>query len=155
MLTATVPGFVDDTLVVDVVEPGLEIASGILNCTLATSIDTLDPDDPFCYRTGVPYPTGAYLSRRQAPRAGGGGLTVTVTHTNPSVAELVTSVATGQTVTVPLAEGASYTGTVAPGGVALSPLATGVTEVSACWKASNMPDCASGEIPMPVSLTAN
>jgi len=96
-----------------------------------TTIDTLDAHDPFAARVGTPISTTG-ISRQQEARPREGCLTATVTNSDASAAELVTTVLTGQLVTVRIAEAAVYSPTTeAAGSVALSPLTPGVADVSA------------------------
>ncbi len=89
-LTASAPGFIDGTGTVNVVQPALLIYR------LVTSIDTLDPDDPFQIGVGIPTAGNTSLSQWQAVRAGGSALTATITNSADTVGRLVTTAATGQ-----------------------------------------------------------
>ncbi len=60
---------------------------------------TLSPDSPFTLQLGVLNSTGVFAGV-QALRAGATALIVTITHTNPAVAQLVTTAGTGQSRTV-------------------------------------------------------
>ena len=65
------------------------------------------------------------LRRRSAAAGRGHGADVTITHTNPAVAQLVTLAGTGQTQTVTWRLGVFIAETVAAGGMELDPLAGG------------------------------
>jgi hypothetical protein len=68
----------------------------------------------------------------QTIRAGGSGVTATLTSSAPGVGQLVTAAGPSGTVTVDIAPGQSRSpGTVATGGVAFDPLAAGTTTVRA------------------------
>ena len=125
-LTASAPGFTDDTGTINVLRPAIELVS------LPDTTTTLSPSTPFYVRTGVVLTGGTSIWAFQAPRPGGGGLTVSVTHSNPAVAQLVTTAGAGQTRTVSIAAGAFNSPTsVAAGGVAFDPVNPGTTIVSA------------------------
>jgi hypothetical protein len=117
-LTASAPRFSNGSATATVVQPGVRIAG------LTTSIDTLDPDDPFTVDIGFPNAAGSNLTP-QAIRAGGSPVTVTLTSSNPAAAEIVTPSATGPTVTLTFAPGQSQAL------ASLRPLAAGSTTVSA------------------------
>jgi len=126
LITASAPGFVDETGTIDVVQPALEI-SGLVQSTTVLGVD-----NPFTVRVGVANAQGTAIARLQQARAGGGGLTASVSNSNAAAAQLVTTAFTGQMVTVGIAEGQfSSASTVAAGGVAFDPLAAGMTQVSA------------------------
>jgi hypothetical protein len=111
---------------VNVVQPAVDLAS------VPTAPTSLSTDSAFWTRVGVPNASHTQISAFQSPRAGAGGLTVTITNSNPAVAQLVTTALTGQQVTVPIALGqVNSPTTVAAGGVAFHALAAGVTTVSA------------------------
>ena len=124
-LTASAPAFANATTDVDVVGPGMRIVG------LGTAIDVPDADDPFYVQTGILNAGATALTAIQALRAGGPGLTVTLTVTDAAVAELVTTTQAGQTIDLGMVGGQSSTPTsVAAGGVAFSPLAAGTTDVT-------------------------
>jgi adhesin/invasin len=123
-ISARANGFTDGSATAAVVQPALDI-SGLVQTTTAGAAD-----DIFTVRVGTG--TSSALSVVQQTRAGGPGLTVTVTSSQPTFGQLVTTAVTGGTVTVAIAAGASATGgTVAAGGVAFDALAAGSTTVSA------------------------
>jgi hypothetical protein len=124
-ITATAPGFTDANDVCSIVQPGVRVYN------LSSSIDVLDPDDDFLVQVGLVGGGGAYLVELNKVRAGSPGLTATVTNSNASAAQLVTTPVTGQVVTVQIAAG-SYQSptTVAAGGVAFDGLAAGTSDVT-------------------------
>ncbi len=123
-VTVTAPGFSNGTSGALVTRPGVQLAE------LANTIDTLDPDDPFEVRIGVPLVPGVVGT--QPVRAGGAEVTVQVTCSDPGVGTLVTSAGTNDTVTVTIAVGSWMTpATLAEGGVAFRPLARGGVIVTA------------------------
>ena len=120
IITVSAPGFVDGNGHVRVVPPALRISG------LGASPAAGGADDPFTVGIGVADATGTTLSNDQQVRAGGVAVTVTLASSDPLVAELVTATESGGTLIVQIAPGAGSVG-----GVALRPLAAGVTEVSA------------------------
>ncbi len=64
-VTVTAPGFTASSGTVTVAQPAMEII------TLAPSIDSLDPPDPFQVRVGLPTPSNSSLQTVQAARVGG------------------------------------------------------------------------------------
>jgi hypothetical protein len=123
-LTATAPGFTQVQGTATVGDVGLQLG-------LTTSTTTLSPDSPFNVSVGVLNAAGSF-STSQPLRPGAASLTVTVSHTNTAVAQLVTTSGTGQSRTVTIAAGQSSSpGSVAAGGVAFDPLGGGTTTVSA------------------------
>jgi uncharacterized repeat protein (TIGR01451 family) len=126
VVTASAPGFTDGQGTVNVVQPGLQLAG------VPPSATTLSANTTFYAYVGPADATGVYLTQVQAVRAGGAGLTVTMTHTNPAVAQLTTSAGSGQTRTVVVPPGQSFTPTsVDTGGIEFDPLGGGTTTVSA------------------------
>jgi uncharacterized repeat protein (TIGR01451 family) len=124
-LTATAPGFTQAQGTVTVAESGLQLGS------LPATTTTLTVDSPFYVATGALNTSGNFVAF-QPLRAGAANLTVTVSHTTPTVAQLVTSGGTGQTRTVTIAAGQSNSPTsVATGGVSFDPIGGGSTTVSA------------------------
>ncbi len=125
-ITASAPGFTDGTGSVDIVQPALRIYG------LNTSTSTLSDDDPFYIQVGVPNNDSSNLYQVQQARAGGGGLSTTVSNSNAAVGQLASSGGTSQSVALSIAEGSNRTPTsVADGGVAFDPLGTGSTDVAA------------------------
>jgi hypothetical protein len=124
-ITASAPGFVNATGTGNVVEPGLQIES-LLASVLATG-----GNDEFIVRVGVPNQFGTGLALAQEVRAGL-TLTATITNTNGTAAQLVTLAGGAQSRSVAIPAGSSSSaGTVATGGIAFDPLATGSTTVTA------------------------
>ena len=126
-ITASAPGFTTSpTGTVNVLAPWLELVS------VPDTTTTLSADSPFYVRTGVVLTGGTSFWAFQAPRPGGSGVSVNVTHTNTAVAQLVTTAGAAQTRTVNIAAGQFNSPTsVAAGGVAFDPIAAGTTIVSA------------------------
>jgi len=125
-ITATAPGYMDVTGVMTVVQPALQITS------LPSQTTTLTPNIPFTIQVGAPQSGNASLSGYQSVRAGGALKTVTLTSSDATVGQLVTTATTGQSVTVDIAVGQSGPpNTVTTGGVAFDPLAAGATTVEA------------------------
>jgi hypothetical protein len=120
-LTGSADDFADGTATATVVETQL------LFVGLPAIIGEAAPDQPFRMEVGVPT-----VPDPQVVRRGGGGLEVTVSSSNPGVARLVTSAGPGASVAIRIPEGANQSpATVGEGGVALDPLATGTTTISA------------------------
>lgn len=128
-ITATASGFTDGTTPTEVVQPAVEIYSS----SLAASMTTLSPDDPFYARVGIPYGDNSRLQYALDVRAGATSpLTVTLVSSDPSFGQLVTTPLTGGSVSVDIAVGESNSPTtVADGGVAFEPLTEGTTTVTA------------------------
>jgi hypothetical protein len=123
-ISARADGFTDGSNTATIVQPALDISGLTLTTTAGAA------DDPFQVRVGTG--TSASLNALQEARAGGPGLTVTVTSSAPTVGQLVTAALTSGTVTVNIAAGSSVTpSTVAGGGVAFDAVAAGTTTVSA------------------------
>jgi hypothetical protein len=124
-LTASAPGFIDDTATVDVVQPALRIES------LDTTTTNLSANDEFFARIGIPLAGNSNLSAIQSVRPGG-SVTVTFTNTHAAVARLTTEASSQQTQTLTIGAGQSLTPTtVAAGGVAFDPVGNGMTTVTA------------------------
>ncbi len=125
-ITATAPGFAEVNQACDIVQPGVQVWN------LAASNDVFDPVDEFLVQVGIVGGGGAYLVSTNKVRSGGPGLTATITNTNATAAELVTTPATGQVVTAEIAAGEKQTpSTVSGGGVGFDGLAAGTTDVTA------------------------
>jgi len=125
-VTATAPGFIGVTRPAIIATPALDMSG------LAAAMDTTDPNDPFQIRVGLPAASNASVSPMQVVRFGAPALTATVVLTNATAAQLVTTLASNDTVTVSIPAGASSSAaTVAAGGVAFDPLAPGTTLVAA------------------------
>ena len=123
-ILASAPGFGSASRPVTIAQPALDIIS------LATSIDTIDPNDPFTIRVGLPGTTN--ITTPQAVRAGSPGFDATIVSSNSAVGDLVTTPLTNDTVTVHIAAGNSLSpSSVAAGGVAFHPISGGATTVAA------------------------
>ena len=118
-------GFTTDTVTHTVRRAGYRLNG------LNTTTTTLSPDDPFQVLVGVMNVGNTFINQFQAVRAGGTGLTATLTSGTPGVGQLVTTDgAAGQrTVTIP-AQASSSPSTVTAGGVAFDPLTAGTTLVT-------------------------
>jgi hypothetical protein len=126
LITVSAPGFTSASQTATIAAPALDLTG------LASAMDATDPNDPFQVRVGLPAGGGGSVNPAQVVRAGSPGLTATITLTNAVAGQLVTTLATNDTVTVNIAAGASSSGfTVAAGGVAFDPLAPGTTLVAA------------------------
>ena len=124
-LTATAPGFTQAQSTATVGDVGLQLSG------LSTAPTTLSPNDEFSVNIGVLNASGG-LASIQALRVGAPSVTVTVSHTNTAVGQLVTTSGPGQSRTVTIAAGQSNSPTtVAAGGVAFDPIGGGSTTVSA------------------------
>ena len=125
-ITVSATGFTDGTDTTEIVQPAVRLGG------LLTTSTTLSPDDPFYVRVGIPSADNSTVSSPQAVRAGAGVLTATVVNSVAGVGQLTTTATTGQSVTVEIAEGSYDSPTsVAAGGAAFDPLASGTTTVSA------------------------
>ena len=124
-LTATAPGFTQTQATTTVAETGLQLQN------VPGSTTTLSPDSAFSVNIGVLNASGA-IAQFQAVRTGAAPLSVTISHTNPAVAQLVSTSGAGQTRTVTIVAGDTNSPTtVAAGGVAFDPIGGGTTTVSA------------------------
>ena len=83
-LTATAPGFTQTQATTTVAETGLQLQN------VPGSTTTLSPDSAFSVNIGVLNASGA-IAQFQALRTGAAALSVTISHTNPAVAQLVTT----------------------------------------------------------------
>lgn len=125
-ITVSAPGFTSGTKTATIVQPAVDVVG------LATSIDTLDPADPFQVRVGLPGSGNASVNPSQSVRAGGTGFTATIVNSDATAGQLITTPVTGQTVTVSITPGnSSSAATVAAGGVAFDGLNVASTTVSA------------------------
>ena len=106
-LTATAPAFTDAQGTATVRDVGLQLQG------VATAPTTLSADDAFTVALGVLNTAGSF-GTEQALRVGAPSLTVTVSHTNTAVGQLVTTSGTGQSRTVTLAAGQSTSRTQWP-----------------------------------------
>jgi len=144
-ITATAPGFIDDTTTATVVQPAMRIAS------LSTSNSSLSPDDPFVVQIGIPNSNDSTLSQTQDIRPGGNPLTVTITNSNQGIGQLAREVAgqreVGQEFMLTIPVGKSTTpANVAAGGIAFDPLTSGDTTVTAAIAGLIATDAASVDI---------
>ena len=124
-VTATSPQFTNGELIVDVVEPRLQISALLLNT------NTLAADDPFFVGTGVANAGGNIQQFQNVSAAG--PLTVTLTSGSQAVG-LPTTLANGAVSpnTVVIALNSAFSGnTVAGGGVAFDALGNGTTTITA------------------------
>jgi hypothetical protein len=125
-ITVSAPGFTPGQRLVQVVRPGVQIEQ------LAAAMTLYAPNDSFLVRVGVPDAGFATLQSVQAVRAGAAGMPVTLTSSDPGVAQLVTSGGSGSPVVVTLPAGATQSAVgAASGGVEFDPLTGGTTVVSA------------------------
>ena len=126
-ITASATGYSNGiTPTVTVAAPGFDILG------LTTSTTAASANDPFLVRLGVPNITLTALAAEQSVRAGATAVTATISNSNQTAAQLVTTVTTGQLVSVSIPVGqARSAATVAAGGVEFDPLASGTTTVSA------------------------
>jgi hypothetical protein len=125
-ITASAPGFATAVDSVDVLPPAIRL-NGVIS-----SVDVFGPDDNFVVQVGLPNIANSNLLAIQAARAGGPGLTATVTNSDGAVGELVTTGLTGQVVSAIILPGQNSTGpNVASGGVAFNGTGTGVTDITA------------------------
>ena len=126
-IAASATGYTSATSpTVTVVTPGFDILG------LPGTTTSLSANDPFLIRLGAPNAGNTGLSAEQAIRAGGAAVTATIKNSNAPAAQLVTTVTTGQQVTVTIAVGQARSGnTVATGGVEFDPLGAGFDTVSA------------------------
>ena len=126
LVTVSAPGFISVSQTATIATPALDMIG------LTSAMDATDPNDPFQVRVGLPAGGNGSVNPAQVVRAGSPGLTATITLTNAVAGQLVTTLATNDTVTVNIAAGASVSGaTVLAGGVAFDPLAPGTTLVAA------------------------
>ena len=125
VITASAPGFLDDTNTVTYQKPALRLQQ------LVTAPAASAANDDFIVQVGVA--NGSLFSAFQERRAGGGSLTVTVNNSNAAVAELDPNGGGvgAQQRTAIIAEGASSTPNNVAGGLEFDPLAAGSTTVSA------------------------
>jgi hypothetical protein len=127
-LTASAPGFTDQTGTAFVVQPGLELSG------LSTSTTTLSVSDPFSVRIGVPVGSvpNTSISPAQGVRIGGENVVVTITNGTAAVGQLVTAAGADQSRTVTITPGNSLSpASVAAGGIEFDPLNLGQTTVVA------------------------
>jgi hypothetical protein len=110
---------------VNVVQPAVGIYG------LPASVQAGADSVAFYVQIGTPDASNQYLSELQELRAGSAALTVSLASSDASVGQLVTSLQSGGNVSVQIPAGAIRSPlTVAAGGAALKPLATGTTVVT-------------------------
>jgi len=125
-VTATAPLYTDGSGTETVRGPALDIIF-LPSTTTATAANI-----SFAVRIGVPNALLTGFSAEQSLRAGGTAVSATLTSSNATVAQLVTTPVTGGSVVVGIVPGQSRSpGTVATGGVAFDPLTAGNTTVRA------------------------
>lgn len=125
-VTATATGFATGQAEHTVVVPSMDIIFLSANST------TLSADDPFQARLGLPNGQLTALAAELATRAGGPGIAVTVTTSDPEIALLTTTDLASDEVVVPVTAGQARTpGSVGAGGVAFNPQGAGVVTVTA------------------------
>lgn len=126
-IAITAPGFVGDSTSINYVQPALDLQS------VPTTIGAAAANVDFTVRTGLPSAFDASLSTLQARRAGAAPLTVTVSSSDDTAAEIDQNGglngAPAQTATI--APGQSATPFNAAGGLEFDPKAVGITVVTA------------------------
>lgn len=111
---------------INIVQPALDLSG------LPTSTTTQSSDDLFTVRIGLPNTGNTALTELQAVRAGAPPVVVTVQSDSPSVATLTTSAGSAAVRTVEIAaQQSSSPSVLTTGGIALNPIAAGVTVVRA------------------------
>lgn len=124
-ITVSALGFTDGTITGTVVKPALQL-SGVHDTPTS-----LSPSHAFRVDVGIPSSGNAWVEPQEI-RAGGVARTATVTNLDPSVAQLITTAHTGQSVSVEIAVLSKYSpDKVVDGGVAFDPLGAGTTKVCA------------------------
>ncbi|MBI1817014.1 MAG: thrombospondin type 3 repeat-containing protein [Deltaproteobacteria bacterium] len=125
-LQATAAGYLVATATVDIVTPGIAIQ------LLDSAIATTAPNAAFQLYVGIPYASGSdfYIATTQEARAGGPGITVTVTNSNALAAQLWSPISPSpaQQVSVLIPSGNFWN---SGGGLQFDPLAAGTTTVHA------------------------
>jgi len=125
-ITASAPGFTSAVDSIDVVTPAIKLFG------VPGSVNVLAPDDIFQVQTGIANISNTLLIASQAARAGGPGLTATVSNSNAAVGELVTTGLTDQVVSVIILPGQNISPPqVYLGGVAFDGIGPGTTDVTA------------------------
>lgn len=124
-ITGTAPGFTSDQETGSVVTPGISLYS------LDTTIDVLDPLKSVRARVGIPNGSLTGINPAQYRRPGAPPLVVTVTSSDPAVANFQTLTDTSGVVTTEIAPGSSTNpANVATGGVDMDGLSAGTTTVT-------------------------
>lgn len=124
-LRITANGFTDGSGQVTVASTAYEIIS------LPSSTTSFSPNSQFFVRAGVPNAQNTGLSSAQAVRAGGDSLFVTVTSSEPTVADVATLTEPTSPVTTFIAPTQFNTPSYGTGGVTLDPIGAGTTTISA------------------------
>jgi len=126
-VTGSAPGFTSDTVSVNYVQPALEIIN------LPTSPTASSTNTDFVVRVGVAAANNVQLQQIFPRRAGAPALTVTVTNSQPTVAEIDQNggVNGAQSQTAAIAAGQSNTPNNTAGGLEFDPLSAGSTVVTA------------------------
>jgi hypothetical protein len=123
-ITATATGFTENVGPVTIVQPGVMLSS------VPASTTSLSANSVFRVFLGIRNGTGSTLLDFQAVRMGGSPVTVTVSNSDASVAQLVASGGVGQTVTTTLSPGEDSTPNSGANALAFDPLGAGSTTVS-------------------------
>jgi hypothetical protein len=124
IVTASAPGFANGTGTESVVQPAFMVQG------LSQSISTSSPDDAFYVQIGIPNGQNTTLNEFQAVRAGGQALVATVASSNVGVGTLATTAGTSGSVDLQIPPGSSNSpSTVASGGVAFHPVASGTATI--------------------------
>ncbi len=125
-VTVSAPGYVSITVPDSVAQPAVAVTGP------PAAVSAGAANLPFQVQVGIANAAHTALANEQQVRSDLPGLTTTLTNNASTVAELVTTAAAGQSVTVPIAIGQTRSPTtVALGGVAFDPLAQGSTTVAA------------------------
>lgn len=123
-IDASAPGFTAVGTDVEIETPVFDIVN------LSAITDVPDGPDLFRVRVGLSS-NGSSLQVAQAARVGGGGLSATITVSDPGVAELVQDTTRDALVVVPVVEGSTTSPNSTVTGVALDGIAAGTTQVIA------------------------
>lgn len=124
-IVVTATGFTPDTSFVTVRPLGVELLS------LPASTTSLTANTAFQARVGYLNPGGTTIEGEHQIRTGGTPITVSVSNSAPTVAQLVTTALTGQGVSATIPVGGTRTpAALAAGGMEFDPLSTGTTTVS-------------------------
>jgi len=125
-ITGDAPGFASGYTTVTGAPPFFRFSG------LGTSIDTLDPVDPFVISIGIPNGSLTSLSQNQDARTGGPGVNATVFSSDGAIGLLETATTQDDTAVVYIAPGDySSPNSVANGGVAINGVGVGITQITA------------------------
>jgi antitoxin (DNA-binding transcriptional repressor) of toxin-antitoxin stability system len=125
-LTASVPGFTDNTGTVAVVAPAIELIG------VPATTTTLSASTNFYARVGLPNSNNTGLNALQAIRAGASTVVVTIANETAAVAQLTTLAGTAQTRTVSIQAGQYNSPTqLSDDGIEFDPIGEGTTRVIA------------------------